>query len=234
MLAGRPAIATAYSGNLDYMTYQNSCLVGYTLTPVTTAEIHYNPGMDLVYEPDQLWAEADIDQAARWMRMLYEDPALRSRIGDAGLRRSKSDTAVEPPAPPARRGWPRSPPCSSEVASAGEIEATAYEPCTQFDSRNGLTKAVVSMSVWLQIVSQLLMLVVISTLGSGPVMLLSDRFELWVRLSLAPILGLTGTALFTTLEWFWSGNSVNFVVPVACVLSLGIAAMLANVVTSEG
>ena len=42
------------------------------------------PWMDLVYEPDQLWAEADIDQAARWMRMLYEDPALRSRIGSAG------------------------------------------------------------------------------------------------------------------------------------------------------
>jgi glycosyltransferase involved in cell wall biosynthesis len=84
MLAGRPAIATAYSGNLDFMTYQNSCLVGYRLVPVTTSEIQFNPGMEIVYEPDQLWAEANLDQAARWMRTLYEDKGLRERIGAAG------------------------------------------------------------------------------------------------------------------------------------------------------
>jgi glycosyltransferase involved in cell wall biosynthesis len=84
MLAGRPAIATAYSGNLDFMTHQNSCLVGYRLIPVTTSEIHFNPGMEIVYEPEQLWAQADIGQAARWMRMLYENPRLRDQIGAAG------------------------------------------------------------------------------------------------------------------------------------------------------
>ena len=84
MLAGRPTIATAYSGNLDFMTHQNSCLVGYRLVPVTSSEIHFNPGMEIVYEPEQLWAQADIDQAARWMRMLYENPSLRERIGAAG------------------------------------------------------------------------------------------------------------------------------------------------------
>lgn len=90
MLAGRPAIATAYSGNLEFMTHQNSCLVGYRLQPVTNAESHYNPGMDSVYEPGQLWAEADIDQAARWMRALYESPALRERIGAAGQETIRS------------------------------------------------------------------------------------------------------------------------------------------------
>jgi len=84
MLAGRPAIATAYSGNLDFTTYQNSCLVGYRLTPVSTSEIQFNPGMEIVYEPEQLWADADVGQAARWMRALYENPGLRERLGAAG------------------------------------------------------------------------------------------------------------------------------------------------------
>ena len=44
MLAGRPTITTAYSGNLDFMNSQNSCLVGYRLTPVSTAEIQIQPG----------------------------------------------------------------------------------------------------------------------------------------------------------------------------------------------
>jgi glycosyltransferase involved in cell wall biosynthesis len=86
MLAGRPAIATAYSGNLEFMNQQNSCLVGYRLRPVDDSEISYNPGMDVVYEAGQLWAEPDIGQAARWMRWLYENPAERARIGSAASR----------------------------------------------------------------------------------------------------------------------------------------------------
>jgi len=84
MLAGRPAIATAYSGNMDFMNQQNSCLVGYRLCPVGHAETYNNPGMEFVYEPGQLWAEPNIDQAARWMRLLYENPEQRKRIGSAG------------------------------------------------------------------------------------------------------------------------------------------------------
>ena len=84
MVAGRPAIATAYSGNLDFMNHQNSCLVGYRLCPVTSAETQYNPGMQSVYEEGQLWADPDIAQAARWMRLLYESPSERKRIGAAG------------------------------------------------------------------------------------------------------------------------------------------------------
>jgi hypothetical protein len=84
MLAGRPAIATAYSGNMDYMTQQNSCLVSYKLRQIEGSESQHNPGAELVYEPGQLWAEADVAQAARWMRMLYESPGMRKRIGAAG------------------------------------------------------------------------------------------------------------------------------------------------------
>ena len=34
MFLGKPVVATGYSGNLDYMTEENSCLVRYSLCPV--------------------------------------------------------------------------------------------------------------------------------------------------------------------------------------------------------
>ena len=84
MASGRPAIATAYSGNLDYMNQHNSCLVGYRLRQLDGSESYESPGVQAVYEPGQLWADADIDQAAHWMRLLYENPGLQKRIGAAG------------------------------------------------------------------------------------------------------------------------------------------------------
>ncbi len=84
MLLGLPAIATAYSGNLDFMNNYNSCLVGYALRCVDTTEVAYNPGMESVYESSQQWAEPNVDQAARWMRWLYDNPDQRAKIGAAG------------------------------------------------------------------------------------------------------------------------------------------------------
>jgi hypothetical protein len=79
------------------MTHQNSCLVGYGLTPVSDSEFGFNPGMEFVYEPDQLWAEPNVVHAARWMRLLYESQDLRERIGAAGaetVRTRYSSTAA--------------------------------------------------------------------------------------------------------------------------------------------
>ena len=90
MRSGRPAIATAYSGNLDFMNQENSCLVGYRLRQLDGSESYESPGVEAVYEPGQLWAVADIDQAARWMRLLYENPGLRKRIGAAGAATIRS------------------------------------------------------------------------------------------------------------------------------------------------
>ncbi|HZD65739.1 MAG TPA: glycosyltransferase [Acidimicrobiales bacterium] len=84
MYLGRPVIATGYSGNMDFMTVTNSCPVGYRLESVGTTVSQYNPGMSVVYEDDQLWGAADVHQAARWMRRLYESPATRERIGSKG------------------------------------------------------------------------------------------------------------------------------------------------------
>ncbi len=84
MALGKPAIATAYSGNLDFMHLANSCPVGYTMVPVDGAELRFNPDSEHVYAPGQLWADPDVDEAARRMRLLYERPDVRERLGAAG------------------------------------------------------------------------------------------------------------------------------------------------------
>jgi len=81
MALGTPVIATAYSGNMDFTTPQNSCLVGYSMRRVT-ADDHrlYRPAAAL-YRPGLVWADPDGALAARWMRLLYERPGLRAEIG---------------------------------------------------------------------------------------------------------------------------------------------------------
>ena len=72
MALGKPVIATGYSGNLDYMTRENSYLVDYTLREV-------GPGC-WPYPQDAHWAEADVEHAARLMREIFDDqPAARAR-----------------------------------------------------------------------------------------------------------------------------------------------------------
>lgn len=78
MSLGKAVIATAWSGNLTYMTHRNSCLVGYQLVPIS--------GNALVYTSKFLgaeasWAEPSIEEAAAWMSKLAVDPTLRLRIG---------------------------------------------------------------------------------------------------------------------------------------------------------
>jgi glycosyltransferase involved in cell wall biosynthesis len=65
MWAAKPVIATGYSGNLDYMTADNSYLVDYRLVPI-------GPGND-PYPPTGEWADPDVDHAVRLMRQVFED-----------------------------------------------------------------------------------------------------------------------------------------------------------------
>jgi glycosyltransferase involved in cell wall biosynthesis len=90
MFHGKPVIATGYSGNMDFTTGDNSCLVGYSLRPIVEADHRYHPAAATVYQPGLLWAEPDVAQAARWMRFLYDDPDARRRIGRAGARTVRS------------------------------------------------------------------------------------------------------------------------------------------------
>ena len=67
MALGKPVIATGYSGNLDFMTPENSYLVDYVMSKVPA-------GCD-PYPESASWAEPDLDAAAHFMRQVYERPA---------------------------------------------------------------------------------------------------------------------------------------------------------------
>ncbi|CAH1090699.1 glycosyltransferase [Candidatus Nitrotoga sp. 1052] len=73
MALGKPVIGTGYSGNLEFMDSENSCLVNHTLIPV-------KPGQFIYYEPGWMWADPDVDHAAEYMIRLFEDPDYRQRI----------------------------------------------------------------------------------------------------------------------------------------------------------
>lgn len=73
MRLGKPVIATAWSGNMDFMTPDNSCLVDYRLVPVGEGEYPHHAG--------QRWAEPNVDHAAELMRRLVEDPGFAAGIG---------------------------------------------------------------------------------------------------------------------------------------------------------
>jgi glycosyltransferase involved in cell wall biosynthesis len=64
MALGVPVIATGYSGNLDFMNEENSFLVPFQAVTV---------GDDCrPYPADAVWAEPDLEEAARAMREVYE------------------------------------------------------------------------------------------------------------------------------------------------------------------
>ncbi len=73
MAVGKPVIATAYSGNVDFMNRENSLLVDYELT-------HVGPGVE-IYPPEGDWAEPSVEHAAALMRQVYDDPAAGAALG---------------------------------------------------------------------------------------------------------------------------------------------------------
>lgn len=78
MAIGKPVIATAWSGNMEFMDADCAALVGYTLVPVKAGEYPQSKGLR--------WADADVGQAAGWMRTLADDPALAADMGLRGKR----------------------------------------------------------------------------------------------------------------------------------------------------
>lgn len=74
MALGKVAIATGWSGNMDYMTPDNSLPVDYSLVPVEDPEGNYRA-------EGQKWAEPNIEHAARLLRQLASDRDMRNRLG---------------------------------------------------------------------------------------------------------------------------------------------------------
>ena len=77
MAAGVAVIATDWSGNRDFMTADNSWLVAAGMTPVRDPEGPYG-GLDR--DPDQVWADPDVDDAVRGLRELMASPHLRQAL----------------------------------------------------------------------------------------------------------------------------------------------------------
>lgn len=73
MILGRPVIATGYSGNLDFMSQQNSFLVPYELIKVGD----FSPP----YLSESKWADPDLNTAAEYMRYLFENKDLAQEVG---------------------------------------------------------------------------------------------------------------------------------------------------------
>ena len=79
MAAGVAVIATDWSGNTDFMTADNSWLVAAGLTPVSDPEGPYG---GLEGDPDQVWADPDLDDAIRGLRELTSSAYLRQALAD--------------------------------------------------------------------------------------------------------------------------------------------------------
>lgn len=72
MVVGKAVVATGWSGNLDFMTPDNSALVDYTLVPVRDPQALYDGGR---------WAEPDVEDAAAKLAVLLGDAQERRRLG---------------------------------------------------------------------------------------------------------------------------------------------------------
>lgn len=90
MRLGKATIATAYSGNTDFMTPENSYLLDYALVPLAR---NHGP-----YPAGAVWAEPDIDHAARLIREVVAHPA------DAAARGAQARIDVERDRDPAATG----------------------------------------------------------------------------------------------------------------------------------
>ncbi len=86
MRMGKPLIATAYSANVDFCTADNCLQVGYDLVQISDEDHKYHTAMTGLYREGQYWANPDVDQAARWMRYLYDRPLERTRLGEVARR----------------------------------------------------------------------------------------------------------------------------------------------------
>jgi hypothetical protein len=71
MAAGRATMATGWSGNLEFMTEQNSTLLPYVLKPVNDPSGIYQS------MPDACWADVNVDTGAVALRELFDSPNRR-------------------------------------------------------------------------------------------------------------------------------------------------------------
>ena len=91
MSMGKLVVATGYSGNMTFMTEQNSLPVPYRLIPPMPEPAYFSRRFA---GPTSAWADPDADEAARLIRAA-KDPALLQRLGQQAFTdiRQRQQTA---------------------------------------------------------------------------------------------------------------------------------------------
>lgn len=81
MLLGTPVVATAFSGNMDFMDDDSGYLVPYELTEVGV-------GAD-PYPSDATWAEPDLSAAAKAIRRILDNPVEARAVADRARHQAR-------------------------------------------------------------------------------------------------------------------------------------------------
>lgn len=82
MAMGKPVIGTGWSGNVDFMTNDNSYLVDYELVTVKAEHHEFQESYVHVFRPNTShWADPDLNHAARLMRHVVENPDEAREVG---------------------------------------------------------------------------------------------------------------------------------------------------------
>jgi len=83
MTYGRAVLATGWSGNMDFMDTDVSMPVGYRLVPVSDCHGPY-------HRARAWWAEPNLDDAVAKLRLLRQNPGLRTELGLRAADRMQS------------------------------------------------------------------------------------------------------------------------------------------------
>jgi glycosyltransferase involved in cell wall biosynthesis len=95
MALGKPVVATGYGGNLDFMPPGAAAVVGFDVRAITAADHRFSAESANWYQPGKLWAEPDVEQAARWLRRLADSAALRRSMGERAAEAIRSRCGQE-------------------------------------------------------------------------------------------------------------------------------------------
>jgi len=87
MALGKPVVATAYGGNLEYMTPSVAHLVPYEVARVPTGCAPYREG--------SRWAEPDLDAAVGALRQVASDPQAAAALGASARRHVEEEHGLE-------------------------------------------------------------------------------------------------------------------------------------------
>lgn len=90
MLRGKPVVATGWSGNMAFMDESSAALIDHQLVPVEDESGIYTPMQGA------LWAQAQCEHAALWLRRLGDDSHLRQALGARAQAYARQALGVEP------------------------------------------------------------------------------------------------------------------------------------------